>query len=140
MNIRTAKKLIRLGWDRNEIENDLKIKSRRKGQYKIVITGDRSDDKYSLYDLANDPSLGIYMDSIAFDTPDQLDVILDAYEGLFYRLFDKNGEEMGSGMVESAVYNDWWDIIECRRECQMCFLHIKETGAMWGCMKALVHS
>ena len=99
-----------------------KMKRRRKiSQYKIIITSDRCDYD-NLSELADDPSLGKRVGTFYFNYPGELELILKAFEGLFYQLFKINEtERMGSGVVDDLVFEDWWDE-ECCEVCECCFL------------------
>ena len=99
-----------------------KMKRRRKiSQYKIIITSDRCDYD-NLSELADDPSLGKRVGTFYFSNPNELEVILKAFEGLFYQLFKINeAERMGGGVVDDLIYEDWWDE-ECCTVCECCFL------------------
>ena len=105
-----------------EYANLRKMKRRRKiSQYKIIITSDRCDYD-NLSELADDPSLGKRVGTFYFSNPNELELILKAFEGLFYQLF-KIGttDRMGGGVVDDLVYEDWWDE-ECGEVCECCFL------------------
>ena len=105
-----------------EYEDLRKMKRRRKiSQYKIIITSDRCDYD-NLSELADDPSLGKRVGTFYFNYPGELELILKAFEGLFYQLFKINEtERMGSGVVDDLVFEDWWDE-ECCTVCGCCFL------------------
>ena len=105
-----------------EYEDLRKMKRRRKfSQYKIIITSDRCDYD-NLSELANDPSLGKRVGTFYFSNPNELELIVKAFEGLFYQLFKINEtERMGSGVMDDLVFEDWWDE-ECCTVCECCFL------------------
>ena len=105
-----------------EYEDLRKMKRRRKiSQYKIIITSDRCDYD-NLSELANDPSLGKRVGTFYFSNPNELELILKAFEGLFYQLFKINEtKRMGSGVMDDLVFEDWWDE-ECCTVCECCFL------------------
>ena len=105
-----------------EYEDLRKMKRRRKiSQYKIIITSDRCDYD-NLSELADDPSLGKRVGTFYFSNPNELELILKAFEGLFYQLFKINEtERMGSGVMDDLVFEDWWDE-ECCTVCECCFL------------------
>ena len=105
-----------------EYEDLRKMKRRRKfSQYKIIITSDRCDYD-NLSELADNPELGKRVGTFYFSNPNELELILKAFEGLFYQLFKINEtERMGSGVVDDLVYEDWWDE-ECGKVCEYCFL------------------
>ena len=105
-----------------EYANLRKMKRRRKiSQYKIIITSDRCDYD-NLSELADDPSLGKRVGTFYFSNPNELELILKAFEGLFYQLFKINEtERMGSGVMDDLVFEDWWDE-ECCTVCGCCFL------------------
>lgn len=106
----------------NEYEQLRKMKRKKKNsQYKITITGDRCDYD-DLSELANYPELGKRVGSFYFNHPEELELILKAFEGLFYQLFKINKtERMGGGIVDDLVFEDWWDE-ECCGVCECCFL------------------
>ena len=105
-----------------EYEDLRKMKRKRKiSQYKIIITSDRCDYD-NLSELADDPSLGKRVGTFYFSNPNELELILKAFEGLFYQLFKINEtERMGSGVMDDLVFEDWWDE-ECCTVCGCCFL------------------
>lgn len=105
-----------------EYEDLRKMKRRRKiSQYKIIITSDRCDYD-NLSELADDPSLGKRVGTFYFNYPGELELILKAFEGLFYQLFKiSEMERMGSGVMDDLVFEDWWDE-ECCTVCECCFL------------------
>ena len=105
-----------------EYANLRKMKRRRKfSQYKIIITNDRCDYD-NLSELADDPSLGKRVGTFYFNYPGELELILKAFEGLFYQLFKINEtERMGGGVMDDLVFEDWWDE-ECCGVCECCFL------------------
>ena len=105
-----------------EYEDLRKMKRRRKfSQYKIIITSDRCDYD-NLSELEDNPALGKRIGTFYFSNPNELELILKAFEGLFYQLF-KIGTigRMGGGVVDDLVYEDWWDE-ECGKVCEYCFL------------------
>ena len=105
-----------------EYTNLRKMKRKRKhSKYKIVITSDRRDYD-DLSELMNYPELGKRVGTFYFNHPEELELILKAFEGLFYQLFKINEtERMGSGVVDDLVFEDWWDE-ECCEVCECCFL------------------
>ena len=106
----------------NEYEQLRKMKCKKKNsQYKIIITSDRRnyDD---LSELMNYPELGKRVGTFYFNYPEELELILKAFEGLFYQLFKINEtERMGGGVMDDLVFEDWWDE-ECCEVCGCCFL------------------
>lgn len=74
-----------------------KMKRKRKhSRYKIVITSDRCDYD-DLSELMNYPELGKRVGTFYFNYPEELELILKAFEGLFYQLFKINEtERMGA--------------------------------------------
>ena len=105
-----------------EYEDLRKMKRRRKfSQYKIIITSDRCDYD-NLSELADNPELGKRVGTFYFSNPNELELILKAFEGLFYQLFKIGAtDRMGGGVVDDLVYEDWWDE-ECCEVCECCFL------------------
>ena len=105
-----------------EYEDLRKMKRRRKfSQYKIIITSDRCDYD-NLSELADNPELGKRVGTFYFSNPNELELILKAFEGLFYQLFKIDiTDRMGGGVVDDLVYEDWWDE-ECGKVCECCFL------------------
>ncbi len=119
-----------------------KMQRRRKTKqypsiYKIIITCDRCDYD-NLSELANNPEKGKRVGTFYFSNPDDLEMILAAFEGLFYQLF-KIGEEkrMGSGVVDDLIWEDWWDI-ECPCVCEKCFLRNETVGNQYTCKRGNV--
>ena len=105
-----------------EYTNLRKMKRKRKhSKYKIVITSDRCDYD-DLSELMNYPELGKRVGTFYFNYPEELELILKAFEGLFYQLFKINEtERMGGGVMDDLVFEDWWDE-ECCEVCECCFL------------------
>ena len=116
-----------------EYTNLRKMKRKRKhSMYKIVITSDRRDYD-DLSELMNYPELGKRVGTFYFNYPEELELILKAFEGLFYQLFKINEtERMGSGVMDDLVFEDWWDE-ECCTVCGCCFLRgsIKEVNGKY---------
>lgn len=118
-------------------EEDLKklIKMKRKhklDEYKIVITSDRKDYD-DLMELANYPERGRRVGTFYFNSPSQLEIVLHAFEGLFYQLFKLNEtERFGAGIMDDLVFEDWWDE-SCYGVCEYCFLRNKSirNGNNW---------
>lgn len=106
----------------NEYEQLRKMKRKKKNsQYKIIITSDRCDYN-DLSELSNYPELGKRVGTFYFNYPEELELILKAFEGLFYQLFKINEtERMGGGVMDDLVFEDWWDE-ECCEVCEGCFL------------------
>ena len=72
--------------------------------------------------MADNPALGKRVGTFYFSNPNELELILKAFEGLFYQLFKINEtERMGSGVMDDLVFEDWWDE-ECCTVCECCFL------------------
>ena len=110
-----------------------KMKRKRKySRYKIIITSDRCDYD-DLSELMNYPELGKRVGTFYFNYPEELELILKAFEGLFYQLF-KISETycMGGGVVDDLVFEHWWDE-ECCTVCACCFLRgsIKEVNGKY---------
>ena len=115
----------------NEYEQLRKMKCKKKNsQYKIIITSDRCDYD-DLSELMNYPELGKRVGTFYFNYPEELELILKAFEGLFYQLFKINETgRIGSGVMDDLVFEDWWDE-ECCTVCECCFLRgstYKENG------------
>lgn len=108
-------------------------RKRKKTQYKIIITSDRRDYD-DLSELMNNPELGSRVGTFYFNRPEELELILKAFEGLFYQLFKiDEAERMGGGVMDYQVFDDWWNE-ECCKVCENCFLRVNE-GDYFGCMK-----
>ena len=105
-----------------EYTNLRKMKRKRKySRYRIIITSDRRDYD-DLSELMNYPELGKRVGIFYFNYPEELELILKAFEGLFYQLFKINEtERMGGGAMDDLVFEDWWDE-ECCEVCECCFL------------------
>ena len=122
-----------------EYEDLRKMKRRRKfSQYKIIITSDRCDYD-NLSELADNPELGKRVGTFYFSNPNELELILKAFEGLFYQLFKIGAtDRMGGGVVDDLVYEDWWDE-ECCKVCECCFLrgstYEKDGESFYTCRK-----
>lgn len=108
-----------------------KMKRQRKtrcnpSQYKIIITQDRCDYD-NLSELADHPEKGCRVGTFYFSTPNQLDLILKAFEGLFYQMFQiAESNRFGGGIVDDSIYEEWWDE-ECCCVCESCFLRGEMT-------------
>ena len=106
-------------------------------EYKIIITGDRCDYD-NLSELANHPERGKRVGTFYFSTPNQLELILKAFEGLFYQLYKlDNTERMGAGVMDSYVFEDWWDE-PCGGVCECCFLRTPDANSqenIYSCIK-----
>ena len=120
-----------------------KLRKRRRtknnpSRYKIIITGDRCDND-NLSELGEYPERGKRIATFYFSTPDQLDLILAEYEGLFYQLYEVDSlERKGYGVFDDNVSDDWWDD-ECCCVCDRCFLRetrVKIKGRYyWTCRR-----
>ena len=99
-------------------------RKKKNSQYKIIITSDRCDYD-DLSELMNYPELGRKVGTFYFSYPEELELILKAFECLFYQLF-KIGitDRMGGGVMDYSVFDDWWDE-ECCGVCECCFLRGK---------------
>lgn len=105
MTQKRREELIKLGWDKECVDKYV-IESRKKGRFKIVITGDRKDYD-DLSELMYNPELGVEIDEICFDTLSQLEEIIEVYEGLFYVLSDNESlEVIGKGILDPAALFD----------------------------------
>ena len=106
----------------NEYEKLRKMKRKKKNsQHKIIITSDRCDYD-DLSELMNYPELGKRVGTFYFSYPEELELILKAFEGLFYQLFKINEtERMGGGIMDDLVFDDWWNE-KCCEVCECCFL------------------
>ena len=123
MNRSTAQKLIKLGWNEYVVNDFLLLPTRKKGRFKMVITGDRKDYD-DLSELAEHPERGVYLDTQYFDYPDQAVRICDTYEGYFYRLY--SGDELiDSGTVDvDFVFDAVREATKhdsCCKVCKFCF-------------------
>lgn len=121
-----------------------KMKRRKeRDNYKIVITSDRRsyDD---LTELANHPEKGKRVGTFYFRNPDELDLIVKAFEGLFYITFEIKClsklvlrlEKIGSGVIDSLIYEDWLNK-ECCKICDLCFLRGESINGDWTCKRSL---
>ena len=101
----------------NEYEQLRKMKCKKKNsQYKIIITSDRCDYD-DLSELMNYPELGKRVGTFYFNYPEELELILKAFEGLFYQLFKINEtERMGGGVMDDLVFEDWWELPDAQFE------------------------
>ena len=112
-----------------------KLKSRRNtksnpSQYKIVITGDRCDYD-NLSELMNHPERGGRVGTFYFRTPDQMEQILDAFEGLFFRLFRlPDMEYLDGGVLDELIYENW-ATNKCCHDCEFCFFKNKNRFQLW---------
>lgn len=105
-----------------------------KTEYKIIITVDRRDYD-NLSELMNNPELGKRIGTFYFNKPDELELILKAFEGLFYQmLIFETFDKMGGEVMDYMVFEDWWHD-ECCKVCELCFLRIKDGNYYYECMK-----
>lgn len=79
-------------------------------KYKIIITSDRCDYD-DLEELANHPEKGRRVCTLYFSKLSELKLIVNSFEGLFYRLFIfsnryNNPEKIGYGIVNSQIQED----------------------------------
>lgn len=80
-----------------------KVKSR----YKIIITADRCAYD-NLSELANYPERGARIGTFYFSRKEELELIVTAFEGLFYQLFEVDDPtRIGGGVVDAAIYEDF---------------------------------
>lgn len=121
-----------------------KMKRRKERDiYKIIITSDRCSYG-DLTELANHPERGKRVGTFYFRNPDELDLIVKAFEGLFYIVFKiKRLSELalmlrknGSGIVDSLIYEDWLDK-GCCKICDLCFLRGEAINGNWTCKRGL---
>lgn len=103
-------------------------------KYKIIITCERKDYD-DLMHYGNYPEDGTPVGTFYFYNPDQLDLIVKAFEGLFYQVFTiGETERFGGGIVDDLIYEDWWNK-ECCQVCECCFLRggtkIGEDGKLY---------
>lgn len=115
-----------------ELKRQQKTKT-NPSKFKIIITQDRRDYD-NLSELMNYPERGSRVGTFYFTNPDDLDLILKAFEGLFYQLFAVGEtERFGGGVVDYSIYEDWWDT-ECIGVCENCFLRgysVEKNGAWY---------
>ena len=137
MRKRERERFQRMDFTEGELEiRDRLYKNRKLAKYKIVITQEKGvaygvyENKYrekvSLADLSDNPSDGLYVDTIYFYRPDQFENIVGLYEGLFYELFEiESGKRIGYGMLDpdSPVEEIRETIKECCGVCEFCFWH-----------------
>lgn len=118
-----------------EYQSLRKLKRRKKWSlYKIIITADRCDYD-NLTELMEYPEKGTKVGTFYFSDPDQLELILKAFEGLFYQTFKIDSlERIGSGVMDYMVFDDWWDE-ECCQVCDFCFSRGYATNGNWTCKK-----
>ena len=113
-----------------------KMKRRKElDNYKIVITSDRwsYDD---LTELANYPERGKRVGTFYFRNPDELDLIVKAFEGLFYITFEADLQmRIGSGVVDSLIYEDL--NTGCCKICDLCFMRGESINGNWTCKRSL---
>lgn len=103
--------------------------------YKIVITADRWDYD-DLSELADHPEKGFRVGTFYFYNPNQLDLIVKAFEGSFYQLFlvDET-ERVDGGVLEDSVFEYYWWDKECCGVCECCFLRKDAVDGKWACRK-----
>ena len=126
-------------------EYELLRKMKRKhvaDKYKIIITCERKDYD-DLMHYGNHPEEGTSVGTFYFHNPDQLDLIVKAFEGLFYQMFViGETERFGGGIVDDLIYEDWWNE-GCCQVCECCFLRggrkMKRDGiSYYMCRKHLI--
>lgn len=124
-----------------EYKELIKLKRRRKTNlnpslYKIIVTADRCDYD-NLSELADHPEKGKRIGTFYFSNPNQLDLIVKAFEGLFYQLFLVDGiERVDGGVLEDSVFEYYWWDKECCGVCEQCFLRNKVVNGNWTCRKS----
>lgn len=120
MDIRTMRKLERLGFDKDwltVIKNDWKPKKR--GAYDMLIT--------DIKDLADDPLYGERIERTCFDNDYDLSLIHMYFEGNAYVIVDcESNKIISKGIIDYSIFDimhDWtqenWDMYskeELRRE------------------------
>lgn len=99
MNIRTMRKLEKLGYDKDwlfVIKNEWKPK--KNGRYEMRIT--------NIDDLSDDPRYGEYIDTTTFNNARDLSVIHHYFEGNAYVVTDTTTMEVfDSGIIDGALFD-----------------------------------
>ena len=71
-----------------------------------------------------------------FRNPDELDLIVKAFEGLFYITFEADLQmRIGSGVVDSLIYEDL--NTGCCKICDLCFMRGESINGNWTCKRSL---
>lgn len=99
MNIRTMKKLEKLGYDKDWLTVvKREWKPKKNGFYEITIT--------DIQNISDDPRSGVFIETTTFCNDYDLSVILYYFEGNAYVLTDMTTmESIGSGMLDDSVFD-----------------------------------
>lgn len=99
MNIRTMKKLEKLGYDKDWLEVvKSEWKPKKNGFYEITIT--------DIQNCGDDPRTGVFIETTAFCDDYDLSVILYYFEGNAYILTDMTTmESIGKGLLDDSIFD-----------------------------------
>lgn len=108
MNIRTMKKLERLGYDKDWLlVVKSEFKSKKNGYYEIRIT--------DIKDLSCNPRDGILIETTTFCDDFDLSEILRYFEGFAYVMTDMTTmQSMGSGIIDYSLFDYMEDYTGCK--------------------------
>lgn len=82
------------------------LRRKTNDKYKVIITGDRCDYD-NLSELAEYPERGTRIGTFYFSNKMELDLILAAFEGLFYQFFRIGvPERIGGGVVDDLIFEN----------------------------------
>lgn len=100
MRKQTMEKLIKLGWDKDWLQDIREnFNPKKKGKYEMKI--------FDIEDLSDEPDSGIYIDTACFDDQVELSIIHHFYEGMAYVMTIKaTGEEIGRGIIDGAPFEE----------------------------------
>ena len=100
MNIRTMRKLERLGWPKDWlIDVKHNFHPKKQGKYRIKI--------YSIDDLGDTPEDGDLLDTTCFSNDLELSIIHHFFEGQAYVMtVVETGEEIGRGIIDGAPFEE----------------------------------
>ena len=119
MNIRTMKKLEKMGFDKDwlfVIKNEFKPK--KNGFYEMRIT--------DIEDFGDDPRHGEYIETTTFNDSRDLSVIHNYFEGFAYVVTDKMTMEVfDSGIIDGALF----DVMEDRTGYKWKWFSEADLGA-----------
>jgi len=108
MNIRTMKKLERLGYDKDwllVVKNDFKPK--KNGYYEMRIT--------DIEDLGDNPRDGVFIETTTFCDDFDLSEILRYFEGFAFVMTDLlTMQSMGSGIIDDGLFDYMEDHTGCK--------------------------
>jgi len=110
MNIRTMKKLEKLGYDKDWLlVVKQEFKPKKNGYYEMKIT--------DIEDLSDDPRNGVFIETTTFCNAHDLSEILRYFEGNAYVMTDLTTmKSVGSGIIDDCLFDVMEDYTNCKWE------------------------